>query len=153
MNIQEFKEGQNLYIGDFGDELCNYTSGYIYEIIGYIAENHIYTNTDNLFDWAKENINFIEECVNEYGFDNKNFDFCRLIQSGQYYSNREELYNNLYDILVNFVFDYIENSLEITELNDEQIDELEYLFCGIDKNDRLEDIIEDINNIFNKEEE
>ena len=152
MNIQEFKEGQNLYIGDFGDELCNYTCGRICDNLNNIAENHIYTNTDNLFDWAKGNINFIEECVNEYGFDDKNFDFCRLIQAGQYFSNLQELSENIDDIITNWILDYIENGLEITELSEEQVEEVECLFGKYNDSDVLDFIITDIEDIFKNKE-
>ena len=40
----------------------------------------------NLRQWSVDNYNYIEDAVEEFGLDPKNFDFHKLIMMGQYFS-------------------------------------------------------------------
>ena len=46
----------------------------------------------NLRQWSVDNYNYIEDAVEEFGLDPKNFDFHKLIMMGQYYAYSQEFY-------------------------------------------------------------
>lgn len=81
------------------------------------------------------------------------FDMLKCIQQGQYYQNEQDLYENLEDIMKYYVFDYIENVLELEEITEEQLNELEFEIDFTDNNEELENINDKINNVFNNKEE
>lgn len=146
--IKELKEELALYCGDYGDCICDYNSGYIDDIFHEIADNHVAIYWTDLCEWAKGNSSYIDEYVAEFGIDEKNFDFFRLIQGGQYLCNLEELNKNRDDIIKLFILNYIENELGIHEINEENESELENILEFVPKYDDLSVIIDDINAIF-----
>lgn len=150
--IQELREEMNLFLGDLGDRICDYNDGYICNIISEIADNNVDIYNRDLLEWAKDNYGYIEEVVEEFGVDSKNFNFMRLIQQGQWLCNEQELYENLEDNLKNRVLDYIEKDLEIEQISEEQEDELMALDFN-DHNQRLEDLLEEVASIFSEEED
>lgn len=152
LKIEELKK--DLYISDFGDCLRDYNNGYIGDIISEIADNNIDIYNSDLIDWAKGNISYIEEALDEFGTPTNSrgqADFIRIIQQGQYLYNEQDLYNNLEDNLKFFMYDYIEKDLKITELTEEQNDDL-LGWDFSDNNKQLENLIEHIENILTIEE-
>ena len=150
LKIEDLKK--ELYTGDYGDCFCDYDDGCICDIIAKIADNHIDICNSDLLDWAKGNYSYIEESISEFGIDSKNFNFFELIQQGQYLYNERNLYDNLEDSLKFFVYTYIKNVLKIEEITEEQNDDL-LDFDFNDNNESLENLIEHIENIFQKTEE
>ena len=146
--IEELKNELELYCGDYGDYICDYNSGYIDDIFKEIADSHVAIYWADLCEWAKGNSGYIDEYVAEFGIDEKNFDFFRLIQGGQYFCNLKELNQNRDDIIKLFIFNYIENELGIHEINEENESELENILEFVPKYDDLSVIIDDINAIF-----
>ena len=146
--IEELKNELELYCGDYGDCICDYNSGYIDDVFKEIANNHVAICWADLCEWAKGNSGYIDEYVAEFGIDEKNFEFFRLIQGGQYLCNLEELNENREDIIKLFIFNYIENDLGIHEINKENESELENILEFVPKYDDLSVIIDDINAIF-----
>lgn len=151
IKIEDLK--RDLYIGDLGEEIANYNDGYICDVITEIADNNIDIYFNDLFDWAKGNISYIEEALDEFGTPQYNgkVDFMKIIQQGQYCMFKQDLYNCLEDIIKFFVFDYIEKQLEIIEITEEQLEELESEIDFEDNNEQLENIIDKINEILNVE--
>lgn len=150
LKIEELKK--DLYFGYLGKYFTDYNNGYICDIITEIADNRIDIYNSDLMDWAKGNISYIEEALEEFGTPTNSKgqpDFMRIIQQGQYFCNEQDLYNNLEDSLKFFMYDYIEKELKIKELTEEQNDNLlDWDFS--DNNEQLENLIEHINNIFEK---
>ena len=148
MKIEELKK--DLYLGDYGEEITNYLSGYICDIITEIADNNVDIHYYDLFEWAKNNFSIIEEANEEMGIINP--DITKQIQQGQFYLYQRDLYENLENIIKYYVFDYIENALELKEITEEQLNELEFEIDFTDYNERLENINDKINGIFNNKE-
>lgn len=151
--IKELREEQNLYLGDYGEYLVDYNSGYICDCISELADNNVDIYNYNLLEWVKSNSSYVEDAVAEFGIDSRNFDFFRLLQQGQYMQITDELYSNLDDIITNWIINYIEYDLEIKELTDEQAEQVEELFNKYDNNDEFEYIIEKIEEIFENKED
>ena len=151
--IQELREEQNLYLGDYGGYLVDYNRGYISDCISELADNNVDIYNYNLLEWVKDNSEYVERAVAELGIDSRNFDFFALLRQGQYMQIEEELYSNLDDILTNWIINFIEYDLNIKELTDEQAEQIEGLFDKYDNNDELENIAEEIKEIFENEED
>lgn len=149
--IQELREKQNLYLGDYGEYLTEYSHGYICDCISELADSNVDIYNYNLLEWVRNNSEYVEQAVEEFGIDSKNFDFFGLLRQGQYLQIEEELYSNLDDVLTNWIIHYIEHDLNIKELTDEQAEQVEDLFDRYENNDELEYIIEKIEEIFESE--
>lgn len=153
LKIEELKK--DLFIGDLGEYFRDYNNGYICDIITEIADNKVPIYYNDIWEEAKNNQEYIEEALQEFGTptdENGKVDLMRIFQQGLYYKNEQEIYNNLEDTLKFFMYDYIEKELNIKEITEEQNDDLsDWDFS--DNNEQLENLIEHIENIFNKEEE
>ncbi len=119
LNIKELKN--NLYVGDFGDQVTNYSDGTLYDILLEISENNIDIYTNDLFDWAKSNIGEIEEANEELGTPT---DILQQIQQGQANSYLKALMEDYKEIIKYYALDYIEKYLELQEINEEKWDDL-----------------------------
>lgn len=156
MKILKIKDLKNdLYIEELGEELMNYNQGYICDIISEIADNNTPICYSDIWEMAKENQNYIEEALQEFGTptdSNGNVDLIKTFQQGIYLKNERNLYENLEDILKYYMYDYIEKELKIDEITENQNDVLlDWDFS--DNNEQLENLIEHIENILNKEKE
>lgn len=148
INIKEIKEEtkENLRF-TYCDNICDYDSGYICDIISEIADNNVDIYYNDLFEWAKNNTSWIEEANEELGTPT---DITKQIQQGQYIAYTQELYDNFDDMIQLFIYDYIYNTLNIEEITEEQKEELDML--NYDNNDKLENIIDDISEVLSDEE-
>lgn len=143
--IEDLKK--ELFLGDFGEYFVDYSDGYICDIITEIADNHVDIYYYDLFEWAKNNFDYINEANEELGAPN---DIIKQIQQGQFYYNERNIYDNLEDILKFFMYDFIEKTLKIEEITEEQNDNLlDWDFS--DNNELLENLIEHINECLNEE--
>lgn len=150
LKIEDLKK--DLYLGDFGEYFVDYDNGYICDIISEIADNNVDIYNYDLIEWAKDNYNYIDNAVAEFGVDAQNFDFWGIIRQGQYLYNDNDLYENLEDSLKFYMYDYIEKTLNIKEITEEQNDDL-LDFDFSDNNERLESLIEHINEVMETKEE
>ena len=150
--IKELREEQNLNLGEYGEYLVDYNSGYICDCISELTDNNVDIYNYNLLEWVRNNSEYVERAVAEFGIDSRNFDFFALLRQGQYMRIEEELYSNLDDIITNWIINYIEYDLNIKELTDEQAEQVEDLFNKYDNNDELDYIIEKIKEIFEEVE-
>ena len=126
----------------FCDNICDYDNGYICDVISEISDNNIDIYYYNLFDWLKNNYSDVEDAIDEFGEprDAKgHFDIIKAIQQGQYYQFTNELYENFEDMMLLFIYDYLQKN--DINLNDEQIEELENYISSVDNNDKLDDVI------------
>lgn len=124
---------------------------YVLEII---ADNHVAIYYSEIFEWAKDNIGYIEEALREFGTPQNgsgNADFIRIIQQGQFYANEEDLYKNLKDTILFRIYDYLQHDLDISEITEEQQAEIEALNVE-DNNERLENLLQQAKNIVKNEE-
>lgn len=147
--IKERKEElkNNLY-DTYCDRICDYSDGYICDIITEISDSHIDIYYDNLFEWCKNNFDYVNDWVAECGSSG---DIIKDIQGGQYQQISGELYENMEEMLLLFAYDYLFTNEII--LNDEQLEELESDISIMDNSNRLEEIIDKINELANEESE
>lgn len=140
LKIEDLKNELNL--GDYGEDITNYSSGYVSDIITEIADNNVDIYNNDLMEWAKGNTYYIDRAVDELGRPDTIED---EIRQGQYIAYQEDLYNNLEDILKYWAYDYIENKYNITELTEEQNDEINfYNYTNVDRLEEIKGMIEDI---------
>lgn len=141
IKIQRRKEElkRNL-ISTYCDSICDYSSGYICDIISEISDNNVDIYHYNLFEWCKYNFEYVNDWVSECGSSG---DIINDIQGGQYQQISQELYSNLNEMLLLFTYDYLYKNEYV--LNDEQLEELENEIENLDNNDKLENIIDLIN--------
>ena len=152
LKIEELRK--ELFIGDLGEYFCDYKDGYICDIITEIADNNIPVYNSEIWEKAAENSSYIEEALQEFGTptdNNVKIDLIRIFTQGLYYKNEQEIYENLEEILQNWMYNYIEYDLEIKEItNTENEDLLNYDFTN--NNSTLEELIEHIEETLNKED-
>lgn len=143
--IKERKEElkNNLY-DTYCDNICDYSNGYICDVISEISDNNIDIYYYDLFEWCKTNFSYVNEWIAECGSSG---DIIKDIQGGQYQQISQELYENMEEMLLLFTYDYLYKNEII--LNDEQLEELESNISRMDNNDRLEEIIDKINEVKN----
>lgn len=146
LKIEDLKN--DLFLGELGEQITQYDNGYISDIITEIADSNVDIYNNDLMEWAKGNTSYIEDAMREFGTpedSNGHPDFMRIIMQGQYYMHEQDLYNNLEDILKYWAYDYIENKYNLTELTEEQNDEIEfYNYNSVDRLEEIEGMIEDI---------
>ena len=153
--IKIVDEIKNLNIGDYGDRLENYGgSDYIYDAISEVADESVDIYYPDLFDWAKENYDYIDEANEEFGMPKDN-DIIKQIQQGQYYAIEQEIYENLQDCIKNYAYKYIFNwdGLNTPEISEEKFSCLESKLEKLDNNNTFDDIIEIVNDILLNEDE
>lgn len=145
LNVKErIKELENKYKLDeilycFGD----YSKGYIYDIIMEVCDDKIDIYNSDLWDWAKDNEYYIEEAINEFGIDSNNFDLTKLFQQGQYFYYDKICYNNLDDIIEYLIL----SNLDAEEISDAVYDEILNISEKEDNNARIENYIEEIEDL------
>lgn len=146
LKVNELKEQNEKYL-NLGVQITDFDNGYISDIISEIATNNVDIYTSDLLDWAKDGINYIEEAIAEFGTSN---DFLGMIRQGQYLAFEQELNTDIETMLLYFMYDYIEK-MGIEEITEEQQDKLENDFDFEDINEKLENLIEYIKDVFESE--
>lgn len=153
-NLKIEKLKKNLFIGELGKNFRDYSNGYICDIIAEIADNDVPIYYSDIWEQAKENQEYIEEALNEFGTPTDSqghADLMRIFQQGIYLKNEQEIYENLENSLKFFMYDYIEKNLKINELTEKQNDDLlDWDFN--DNNEKLENLIEHIDEILKESE-
>lgn len=147
LKIKDLKK--DLFIGDFGYDFIDYSDGYICDIITEIADNNVDVYTQDLLDWVPDNYSYIEEANQEFGVPD---DFLKQVQQGQYYYNERNIYEHLEDILKYYMYDFIENNLNIKEITEEQNERL-LDFDFNDNNELLENLLDHATKALEEEED
>lgn len=122
------------------------------------SEDSVYMNYDNLIDWSRDNIDYIEESVSELGFPEP-FDFIVLIQQGQACSIRKELYESMEESISDWIDEKIEEmcneeeiGLEYESFAEVKSSEIYDLKSSIDINSSFKDITDGIDKLFEETE-
>ncbi len=115
---------------------------YICDVISDVADSCIDNYICDLLDWAKDNYDYIEEALDEFGTpkdSNDKADFFQMIKQGQYYYNEQLFYDNLEAFVKYYTLKYLIDKGIC--LDDEKLGDLLYNASrGIDNNNYLEDI-------------
>lgn len=140
---------------DICQEIYDYNEEYISDQFSAMADAKIDIYNGDLLDWIDENrgdaVDYIEESVAEFGIDSKNFNFWRLLQSGQYLMYERQLYDNKKDTLLLWALHYIKEEKNIEELEDSVFEEIEDI--DFDKFDEFSELETEIDNILDKGDE
>ena len=126
---------------------ADYSNGYICDIITEICDNNVDIYNSDLWEWAKDNEYYIEQAINEFGIDSNNFDLMQLFRQGQYYYYEEICYKNLDDIIEYLIL----SNLDVEEINDTVYDEILTISGKEDNNARIEDYIEEIEELIEED--
>lgn len=118
-----------------GNQIVNYSDGYIGDVFSEIADSNIDIYVVDLFEWGKNNFEYINEATEEFG---NPADIIKQIQQGQFLSFEKELYDNQNDVLLYYGYNYLkDNNIKLSE---EQLEDFEDYIDGLDNNDKLDDI-------------
>lgn len=154
-NVNEEIESLEHDLPDICREIYDYNEEYISDQFHDIADNNVDIYYSGLLDWISENrgeaVEYIEESVAEFGIDSKNFDFWKLLQSGQYLMYERQLYDNKKDTLLLWALHYIKEEKNIEELEDNLFEEIEDI--DFDKFDKFSEIETEVDNILDKGDE
>lgn len=134
--IKTYKDTLN--IGEHGAEFLDYdTSEYISDVINYIADSKVDIYNYDLWEWAKDNGEWIEGVIAEglYPIDSGDFDLMRLFMGSQYLQISSELYKNLDDILTYVLLENLEDDYINTK---RLIEVTEDICCNVDNNRSVE---------------
>lgn len=130
-------------------EYYNYQND-VDDIIHDIADNNVDIYNYDLLEWAKDNYNYIEDYVKEFGIDSQNFDFIGIIRGGQYLYIEQTLYNNK-ELMLEYLAYYILDDKGITEIEEEKATEISMI--DFDRIETIDELEEEIDNILKEEEE
>ena len=149
LNIKERKEELKGELSlTYCDNIVDYDHGYVSDIINEIADNNVDIYTNDLFEWAKFNYNYIEDANNELGTPS---DIIAQIQQGQFLQISNEMYENFEEMILLFIYNYIYNDLDIEEIEEEKQEEIENE--NFNNYDKLEQIIDFVNETLESEVE
>ena len=122
----------------------------IYDIISDVADNSVDIYNDDLLEWCKYNYTYVENAISEFGIatdTDNNPDFIKLIMQGQFYCHEQLFYNNLDEFILYYKLYYLLNN-NVIEINENKLEDLQNTFC--DNNSTLQDVIDEINDILEK---
>ena len=152
---EDLKGRMNDLSVDFASDYDINTSSYLSDLFNEYADSQVDIYYNDLFEWCKDNYEYVEKAVAEFGVDSKNFDFIGIIRSGQFLYNERQLFEDGKEIVELMVVNYlleneeeIEKELEENEL-EAMFDELESQF---DDCERLENVLDIINEYIKIEE-
>ena len=114
------------------------------EIIRDIADNNVDIYTSDLMDWVKDNYNYVEDYIKEFGMDLSNFDFIGAVRGGQYLYIEETLYNNKSDMLEYLAY-YILQEKDFEEIDEDKATEISMI--NFDRIDTIEELEDELNEI------
>lgn len=114
------------------------------EIIRDIADNNVDIYTSDLMDWVKDNYNYVEDYIKEFGIDSNNFDFIGAVRGGQYLYIEQTLYNNKSDMLEYLAY-YILQEKDIEEIDEDKATEISMI--DFDRIDTIEELEDELNEI------
>lgn len=142
VNLLEVKK--DLDVGDYGGYLVDFKYGDIDLAFSEIANKNIDDYHYNLVKWLLNDLSnrsYINEAVNTGLISSDDFDIFGALENGQYLQILEELNDKEYDILLNYILNYLINVKGINELDEETYNNI----CGIIEDcNALDEIIEDI---------
>lgn len=121
---------------------------YICDAISEQADSNIDIYYSDLFEWAKNHFDEINEAMQEFGAMS---DIIKQIQQAQFLYNERQLYDELEEIILYAVL--LEAKEYAEEVTKEQFSELLEIAEHLDHNDRFDDIKDAVKEVFNKEEE
>lgn len=137
--LQELRKQINDISNDFVGDYSLTCSSYICDAFSDYADSRVDIYYYDLFEWAKNNYDAINEATAELGSTG---DICQDIRQGQYLEYDRQLYADSETIIEMLVIDFLINEEDIEELEETQLDEILDAVDLEDTSQRLEDIAE-----------
>ena len=150
LKVSEIKRNN---LDSFIDCLNDYDNGYICDIISEIADSNTSIYYSDIIEFISNNVEEVNDVIEELGWNGCGGDLYRAGQAAECRKNENEMYEELEQGLFNVALSYMEYTLEIEEISEEQLNDIEGLCSDTDNNDRLEDFLEKVEEIVNGEEE
>lgn len=135
------------------DCLTDYDDGYIGDVITKIADSQVDICFSDLTSWANGHFEEISETIDEFGWGGCGNDLYKAVQMAQFRENENEMYSELSEGIENFAISYLEYSLKMTEIPEENWEEIQDFLADIDNNNRLDEITDFLDEMFSKEDE
>lgn len=136
-----------------GDCLTDYNRGYICDVISEIADSQVDIYYSDLREWANGHFEGIANAISEFGWDGCGEDLYKAVQMAQYMENEKEIYSELLESLENFALSYMEHDLKMQEISEENWEEIQNFLFEIDNDDRLEEVTDFIDELFQSEKQ
>lgn len=158
---EELESKMNDLSVDFVNDYEDNESDYISDCYADYADQQVSIYHSDLFEWVRNNYGYIEDYVEEFGIDDKNFDFIKLIQGGQWYYNYEQLNRDDRTIKQLLYINKMLNNLDYTllqspiskELEDSIEETLEEAWYDVDRFYHFDDIIKETFEVLKNEED
>ena len=135
------------------DCLNDYDRGYICDIISEIADSNTSIYYSDIIEFISNNVEEVNDAIEEFGWSGCGGDLYKAGQMAEWKKNENEMYNELEEGLFNLALSHIQYTMKVEEISDEQLDKIEELCSDTDNNDRLENFLEEVENIVNGKEE
>lgn len=139
---------------DVLEEFLEYDSGYICDVISEIADKSVPIYSADIWKNVSDISEYIEEAIEEgIAPVDKNVDLLRIFQSGYYVYYNKSLYNNVYQLIYNYIADKVDEYLmsgnvDTDSIDIDQIEEAIGDFAEeFDNNNRMEYLWDSINEI------
>lgn len=150
--IEVIKNARNA--SDYADRIADYTgsSSYICDIFSEIAYNETSIYYSDIIKFIADNVEAVNDAIQEFGWDGCGADLYKAGQRAEYLTIERDLYNHEDEVKQLYAANYIrrESGEEIpAETWSAVLDALDNIGTG----DRLNDIDDAINEIFNSERE
>ena len=140
-------------LNSFIDCLNDYSRGYICDIISEIADSNTSIYHSDIIEFISNNVEEVNDAIEEFGWDGCGGDLFKAGQMAELRKNENEMYNELEEGLFNLALSHIQYTMKVEEISDEKLDKIEELCSDTDNNDRLENFLEEVENIVNGKEE
>ena len=149
--IEVIKSARNA--SDYAERIADYTgsSGYISDIFQEIADGETSIYYSDIIKYIADNVEAVNDAIQEFGWDGCGADLYKAGQMAEYLAIERDLYNNEDEVKQLYAANYIRHEYgeEIpAETWSAVLDALDNIGTG----DRLNDIDDAIQEIFNLEE-
>lgn len=141
MTIKERIEKVQEFVS-YGEDFDNYNRGYVSDVISEIADYNVDIYTSDLWAWAAENYEWVDEAMREFGTP-QNFDILQVLKSGQFLKYETEMYDEISDLSEYWIL------MRLDELGvEEYTAETQEFICmhEFESNTQLENVLEEIKN-------
>lgn len=158
MEIEIYRESvkelrDNYYENVCWDNFIEYRDGYIDDVIFQVANNSVDIYDSDLWDWARDNKEYIEEAVIEYGINTRDFNLIELFRQGQYLCYRNIMEGNVEALIQYYAYDYIYSELNINEISTDEKQKLEEMLSELNDSSKIDEIIDIINEVLGGKED
>lgn len=149
------KELRGVYhTNTLADNFCDYSAPYnIADMISEIADSYTSVYHSDIFDFMKNNLEWVEEAIQEFGWEGCESSLVKAGQLGEYLYNENQMYNHLESGLLNWALEELIERFE-DDVPDSVLDSVVDEICENCNNyDDLEEIIDMIERIIEEWEE